>query len=194
MSASNALNVVKSTSGVVPLSKKYTLKSHGIWERIRRLFAIDPSRSNGIPLNPQYRNPPPGSNPPFSFIDPVTTPAGDIADNPYWKRDSRRSYPQMSVITQRDTVGLLRLGNRNSPKQELLGNSGTQALIEVEKESEAGLAAYFKKEGKPGTLTMLGMSGLPPLPSGASLQKDAGKYQLTEQNAYPKNYPCRTFH
>ncbi|TVY86406.1 NADH-ubiquinone oxidoreductase 21.3 kDa subunit, partial [Lachnellula willkommii] len=92
---------------LTPIPQKYTIQSTGIWERIRRLLAVDPTRSNGVPLNPQFRNPPPGSNEPLSFIDPVTIPAGDIAENAYWKRDSRRSYPQLSFVNQADAVALL---------------------------------------------------------------------------------------
>ncbi|POS84443.1 hypothetical protein EPUL_004561, partial [Erysiphe pulchra] len=186
MSATAATNSIKAVSRVVPVHKKYTLQSYGVWERIRRFFAIAPDRSNGVPLNPQYRNPPPGSNEPFSFVDPVTFPAGDIADNPYWKRDSRRSYPQLSFITQKDAVGLLKLGSQSAPKINLVGEAGTQALTEVQKESEAGLAAYIRKEGKTDILTVFGKDGLPPLPSGASLNQKTGKYHLAEENSYPE--------
>ncbi len=137
-------------------------------------------------MNPQFRNPPPGSNEPFSFKDPVTLPAGDIAGNPYWKRDARRSYPQLSTVTQGDVVGLLSIGSLNSPKRELIGEAGTQALIEVKKEGETGLAAYFTKTGKEGALAALGQDGLPPLPSGQSLKVGAGTYHLTEENSYPE--------
>lgn len=147
---------------------------------------MDPTRSNGVPLNPQFRNPAPGSNEPFTFIDPVTLPAGDIADNPYWKRDARRSYPKLSFVTQSDAVGLLSLGSANAPKKELIGEAGAQALVEVKKEGEMGLAAYFQKEGKTATLAALGKDGLPPLPSGASLKAGADKYHLTEENGYPE--------
>lgn len=34
-------------------------------------------------------------------------PASDIADNPYWKRDVRRAYPQLSMITQSELSSLL---------------------------------------------------------------------------------------
>jgi hypothetical protein len=166
-------------------SQKYTVQSTGIWETIRRIFAVDPSRSNGVPLNPQFRNPTPGSNDPFSFIDPVTIPAGDIADNPYWKRDVRRSYPRLSVVNQGDVVGLLTVGSQSAPKKELIGEAGTKELVEVKEEGETGLAAYFKT-GKGGALDMLGKDGLPPLPSGRSLKPGADKYALTAENAYPE--------
>lgn len=37
----------------------------------------------------------------------VSTIASDIAQNPYWKRDVRRAYPQLSVITQSELSALL---------------------------------------------------------------------------------------
>ncbi|KAI6714330.1 hypothetical protein PZA11_007823 [Diplocarpon coronariae] len=193
MSSTTAAKVAQVTNRVVPVHKKYTVQSTGIWERIRRFLVLDPSRSNGIPLNPQFRNPPPGSNPPFSFEDPVTLPAGDIANNAYWKRDARRNYPQLSFVTQGDVVGLLSLGSQSKPKRELIGEAGTQALVEAKKEGETGLAAFFTKEGGKGTLEQLGRDGLPPLPSGASLKAGADKYNLTADQAYPAKYPCRTF-
>ncbi|EPE29325.1 hypothetical protein GLAREA_00485 [Glarea lozoyensis ATCC 20868] len=175
------------------VAKKYTVQSTGIWELIRRFFAVDPTRSNGIPLNPQFRNPPPGSNEPFSFIEPVTLPAGDIADNPYWKRDARRSYPQLSFVNQADAVALLSIGSASAPKKELIGESGSKELVSVKEEGSLGLSAFFAKSGKSGVLEALGKDGLPPLPSGASLKAGADKYHLTAENAYPEQYPCRTF-
>ncbi|KAF8862408.1 NADH-ubiquinone oxidoreductase 21.3 kDa subunit [Acephala macrosclerotiorum] len=193
MSSHTAAKAAQATNRVIAVNKKYTVQSTGIWERLRRLLAVDPSRSNGVPLNPQFRNPPPGSNAPFSFLDPVTIPAGDIAENPYWKRDARRSYPQLSTVTQGDAVGLLALGSRNAPKKELIGEAGSKELVSVKEEGEKGLSAYFGKVGKEGTLAALGKDGLPPLPSGASLREGADKYHLTAGNAYPEQYPCRTF-
>lgn len=146
---------------------------------------MDSTRSNGVPLNPQFRNPTPGSNEPFSFIDPVTIPAGDIADNPYWKRDSRRSYPRLSVVNQGDVVGLLTVGSESAPKKELIGEAGTKELVQVKQEGETGLAAYFKG-GKGRALESLGKDGMPPLPSGANLKAGMDKYNLTAENAYPE--------
>ncbi|KAI1002305.1 hypothetical protein K3495_g5896 [Podosphaera aphanis] len=194
MSSTTAANIARVGSRVVPVHKKYTVQSYGIWERIRRIFAVEPARSNGVPLNPQFRNPAPGSNAPFSFIDPVTLPAGDIADNPYWKRDVRRAYPRLSFVSQSDAVALLRLGSQAAPKQELIGDAGSQALAEVQRESEKGLAAYLHAEGTTSsTLSVLGENGLPPLPSRTHLNSDADRYNLTPENAYPEKYPCRTF-
>lgn len=171
---------------LTPTPQKYTIQSTGIWERIRRLLAVDPTRSNGVPLNPQFRNPPPGSNEPLSFIDPVTIPAGDIAENAYWKRDSRRSYPQLSFVNQADAVALLSVGSEAAPKRELVGEEGGKALVQAKGEGEKGLAAHFEAVGKGGVLEALGNGGLPPLPSGAHLREGADKYALTKENAYPE--------
>ncbi|KAH6674122.1 hypothetical protein B0J14DRAFT_589274 [Halenospora varia] len=193
MSSHAAAKAAQASSRVIGVGKKYTVQSTGIWELIRRFFAVDPNRSNGVPLNPQFRNPPPGSNDPFSFVDPVTLPAGDIADNPYWKRDSRRNYPQLSFVNQSDVVGLLSVGSASAPKKELIGDAGSKELMSVKEEGEMGLAKFFEKGGKQGVLEALGKDGLPPLPSGASLKAGADKYQLTEEPGYPEQYPCRTF-
>jgi hypothetical protein len=114
----------------------------------------------------------------------VTIPAGDIADNPYWKRDARRSYARPSVVSQADVVGLLTVGSASAPKKELIGEAGTKELVQVKKDGETGLAAYFSG-AKGRALESLGRDGLPPLPSGASLKAGADKYNLTAENAYP---------
>jgi hypothetical protein len=138
-----------------------------------------------VPLNPQFRNPPPGSNDPFSFTDTVTIPAGDIADNPYWKRDTRRGYAVPSVVSQADVVGLLSVGSASAPKKELIGEAGAKELVQVKEEGETGLAAYFNG-GKGRALESLGKDGMPPLPSAASLKQGADKYNLTAENAFPE--------
>lgn len=166
--------------------QKYTLQSTGIWERIRVAFAVEPSRSNGVPLNPQFRNPPPGSNDPLLYDDPVTLPAADIAGNPYWKRDARRSYPRLSVVNQADMVGLLSVGSAAAPKQELIGEAGNKSLIAATQEGEKGVAAFFRE--KKDVTDVLGKDGLPPLPSGMSLKAGGAKYELTDENAYPEEY------
>lgn len=121
----------------------------------------------------------------MTFDDPVTIPAGDIADNAYWKRDVRRSYPRLSVVNQADVVGLLSVGSAGKPKRELIGEEGQKALVSAKQEGETlGLAAYFKKEG--GMKSVLDERGLPPLPSGASMIPGGKKYDLTPENAYPE--------
>jgi hypothetical protein len=84
--------------------------------------ALNPSISSGLPLPTVNRNPPPGSRPEkystpatkgglcFScvlVIDSWYASASDPAQNPYWKRDMRRAYPQLSVVTQPNLSTLL---------------------------------------------------------------------------------------
>ena len=86
-------------------------------------------------------------------------------------------------MNQADAVGLLSVGSAAAPKKELVGESGAQVLVEVRKEGEGGLAAYFQG-GKRRALESLGKDGMPPLPSGANLKVGADKYKLTEEQAY----------
>ncbi|KAI0973967.1 NADH-ubiquinone oxidoreductase 21.3 kDa subunit [Xylaria arbuscula] len=190
--------VAKLARGVVPLSQKQTLESTGIWDRVRRVFAVDPNRSSGVPLNPYFRNPPPGALDPLTYDDPVTLPAGDIADNPYWKRDSRRAYPKLSIVNQGDAVALLSVGSAAAPKQELIGDAGAKQLVAVAEEGKTGgLAAYFEKNTAAAAEQDFLVDRLPPLPSGERKKADgkweAYKYDLTEEASYPEDYPCRTF-
>lgn len=168
-----------------------------MWERIRRTLAVDPDRSNGIPLNLQYRNPPPGANHPEAYDDPVTVPAGDIADNAYYKRDVRRNYPRLSVVKQADIVGLLSVGTKANPKDDVLqiGDAGVKQLVLAKQEAEeAGLAALFEKnEGS--TAMIFGQDGLPPFPSGMSRDSSEGgrKYVMDADRTegFPEEYDKR---
>lgn len=168
--------------------QKQTLQSTGIWESFRKALAIDPNRSNGVPLNPYFRYPAPGSNAPESFEDPVTLPAADIAGNPYWKRDTRRNYPQLSVVSQADVVSLLTVGSAASPKVELVGEAGEKALVAAQQEGETtGLSKVLAKATPKDVAKDLFVGGMPPLPSGQSLAEgewNVHKYKLTER-AYP---------
>lgn len=143
-----------------------------------------------MPLNPHFRYPAPGSNPPGSFEDPVTLPAGDIAGNPYWKRDSRRSYPRLSVVNQADVAGLLAVGSEASPKVELIGDAGAKQLVAAQEEGESkGLAKALEKVSAADVVKDVFVDGMPPLPSGQSLAQgkwDVHKYTLAEETAYPQ--------
>ncbi|OCK86780.1 21 kDa subunit of NADH dehydrogenase [Cenococcum geophilum 1.58] len=174
--------------------KKYTVQPTGLYARINRLFAVDPGRSTGVPLNPQFRNPPPGAQDPNAYDDPVTLPAADLAENPYWKRDVRRRYPRLSTVTQADVVGLLEVGSKVAPRVELIGEAGQKQLVEVRSEGEKGLAAFFEKE-KALAKDVLGPGGMPPLPSGLHLMDAEGmkRYELLDEQSYGADYPCRTF-
>lgn len=185
----------------------------GFWARIYNFFAVDPSRSSGIPINQQYRRPYPAGNDPKLYDDPVTVPAADLAENPYWKRDMRRAYPRLSVVTQGDVVGLLTVGSAAAPKDTLqIGDAGQKQLVAVKEEGSKGLAAFFENDKK-GVLSVLGPDGLPPMPSGLYPKRDGQRaYEMLKEQSYGakyvlvlskdlarartdllRSYPCRTF-
>ncbi|KAJ5653488.1 hypothetical protein N7490_000491 [Penicillium lividum] len=187
-----AKSASKSASNVFPIGQKYSVQSTGIWERIRRVLAVDPDRSTGVPLNSQFRLPSPGSLPPLSYDDPVTMPAGDLADNPYWKRDVRRNYPQLSTISQADAVSLLTVGSQAAPKDDVLkiGEAGEKQLVSVKEQGEErGLAALFEKDQK-SIQGVLGANGLPPTPCNINPapQPSQSKYEITHDQGYPSVY------
>ncbi|KAK5116619.1 hypothetical protein LTR62_007293 [Meristemomyces frigidus] len=171
---------------------KYTVQPTGFWARVNNFFAIDSKRSTGIPLNPQFRNPPPGGNDPQLYDDPVTVPAADLAENPYWKRDVRRQYPQLSMVSQSDVVGLLSVGSAAAPKEDVLqiGDAGAKQLVAVKEEGEKGLSQYFEKD-KSAFKALMGPNGLPPLPT--SRHPQGKRYEMLQDQSYGTSYPCRTF-
>ncbi|KAL1897410.1 hypothetical protein Sste5346_004146 [Sporothrix stenoceras] len=192
MASKAAAKAVTSASHVVSISQKQTLQSKGIWEGFRRLMAIDKNRSNGVPLNPYYRTPVPGQQDPLQITDPVTLPAGDIAGNPYWKRDARRNYPRLSTVTQADAVALLSVGSAAAPKAELIGEAGSKALVAATETGKTeGLGTFLAKSNATATPAVADffVDGLPPLPSGQSLNSgawDVHKYELVPEQTYPE--------
>ncbi|KAI9811642.1 MAG: hypothetical protein M1827_005391 [Pycnora praestabilis] len=191
MSAGQGAKAAASARNAISSYKKYTVQSTGIWERIRRALAVDPDRSSGIPLT-LYRNPTPGGVDPLSFDDPTTIPAGDIAENPYYKRDMRRSYPQLSTVSQADVVGLLSVGSKSSPKEDVLqiGDAGAKQLVQVKQDGEEkGLAAFFEKDKK-NMAGVLGPTGLPPMPAGLSRAPKGKQYVMDQdrEQGFPEEY------
>ncbi|KAF2642294.1 21 kDa subunit of NADH dehydrogenase [Massarina eburnea CBS 473.64] len=173
--------------------QRYTIQPKGIYAFISRLLSIDPKRSTGVPLNPTFRNPPPGGVDPATYDDPVTLPSADIAENPYWKRDVRRRYPQLSTVTQADAVALLSVGSAANPKQELIGEAGSKQLVAAQEEGAKGLSVAFEKNTGLAK-DVLGPGGIPPLPSGLHFSVDGKKgYHIEEEQSYGDDYPCRSF-
>ena len=149
------------------------------------LLNVDPGRSTGVPLNPQFRNPPPAGNDPKAYDDPVTVPAADIADNPYWKRDARRSYPKLSFVNQSDIVGLLSVGSQASPKDGVLqiGDAGSKQIVAVKEEGQKGLPAFFEKDKK-SISGVLATNGLPPSPSNLGQNARTTRYEINKEQTY----------
>lgn len=142
-------------------------------------------------MNPQFRNPPPGALDPNSYDDPVTLPAADIAENPYWKRDVRRRYPKLSTITQADAVALLQIGSAAAPKQELIGDAGSKQLIAAQEQGSKGLAVAFEANSALAK-DVLGAGGMPPMPPSMSSTTALGqkRYNLEQRGdqGYPEEY------
>lgn len=181
--------LASSAAGKHAYYKKYTVQPTGIWKRIGDFFAVDPKRSSGIPLNPQYRLPSPGATDPKLYDDPTTVPAADLAENPYWKRDVRRQYPKLSVVKQPDIVGLLSVGSAQSPKEDVLqiGDAGAKQLVAVKEEGQKGLSAFFQKDNKAG-LSVLGPNGLPPLPTSRYPSSTPKRYEMLKEQSYGTKY------
>ncbi|KAF9478607.1 21 kDa subunit of NADH dehydrogenase [Pholiota conissans] len=86
-------------------STLYHLSPKGFWKKFRDAVVVNPEISSGLPLASLNRYPTPASRP-EKYSTPATK-ASDPAQNPYWKRDVRRAYPQLSVVTQSELSTLL---------------------------------------------------------------------------------------
>ncbi|KAF8738062.1 hypothetical protein AX14_012038 [Amanita brunnescens Koide BX004] len=86
-------------------STLYHLSPKGFWKKFRNVVSANPDISSGLPVASLNRYPQPASRP-ETYSTPATK-ASDPAQNPYWKRDVRRAYPQLSVITQTELSSLL---------------------------------------------------------------------------------------
>ncbi|TFY78480.1 hypothetical protein EWM64_g5531 [Hericium alpestre] len=84
---------------------RYHLSPKGFWKKFRDAVVVNPEISSGLPLQSVNRQPPPASRP-EKYSTPATK-ASDPAQNPYWKRDVRRAYPQLSVVSQPELATLL---------------------------------------------------------------------------------------
>ncbi|PPQ67318.1 hypothetical protein CVT25_005902 [Psilocybe cyanescens] len=111
-------------------STLYHLSPKGFWKKFREVVAVNPEISSGLPSASLHRYPPPASRP-----EQYSTPAGkasDPAQNPYWKRDVRRAYPQLSVVTQSDLSTLL-IEHSNAPAVSAPTEGADQAAVPAAK-------------------------------------------------------------
>ena len=162
----------------------------GIWNWVKQTFQIAPERSSGITFNESYRNPMPGT-PNAKYKEPLTAPASDIAQNPYYARDVRRQYPAISMFTQEKVAGLLTYGNKAQPAIAD-GNEGITALSKL---SELQLTQAIESDGEKNVAAILGEGGVPPLPMG----KRGRSWQLDPSSGFGGHkmgegeYPVRSF-
>ncbi len=103
------------------------------------------------------------------------------------------------MVKQADVVGLLSVGSKANPKENVLqiGDAGAKQLVQVKQEGEQkGLAAFFEKD-KSITAGIFGPDGLPPFPSGMSRASPVGGKQYVmdadREQGYPEEYVKKTF-
>lgn len=133
----------------------------GIWNWVKQTFQIAPERSSGLTFNESYRNPMPGSRPEI-YKEPVTAPANDIAQNPYFARDVRRQYPATSFFSQAKVAGLLTYGNKSQPAIAD-GDAGITALANI---GALQLTSAIEAASEKNQNLILAEGGVPPLPLG----------------------------
>ena len=96
-------------------------------------------------------------------------------------------------MKQADVVGLLTVGSKTLPKDDVLqiGDAGSKQLVEVRTQGEEkGLAGYFEKE-KGAAAAVLGPSGLPPMPCDLSRQSSEGARKYVMNTERTEGYPER---
>ncbi|KAF9650858.1 NADH dehydrogenase 21 kDa subunit [Thelephora ganbajun] len=86
-------------------STLYHASPKGFWKKFRDATVVNPEISSGLPIPSLNRYPQPGSRP-EKYSTPATK-ASDPAENPYWKRDVRRAFPKLSVVTQPELSAFL---------------------------------------------------------------------------------------
>lgn len=183
------------SGGPVPIWKKYTTGSTGIWEKLRKALALVPNRSSGNPVVSLYRKSPPGDRieDGKNYENPVTFPAGDIKGNPFYKRDFRRNYPQVHGFNQTKVSGLLQLGSAENPRISI-GDKGTKELsVFIDPSQEVSLASTLSSVS-PSVLKgeLLGKEGEPIV--APSLKKFHWTIlQEPQHGMFTDNYPCRMF-
>lgn len=183
------------SGGPVPVWKKYTTRSVGIWEKIRVLLSLVPNRSSGNPIVSLYRAIPPGARieEANQYKEPVTLPTGDIKGNPYHLRDYRRNYPQIHGFDQSKISGLLKVGSASNPRVSIgdKGNKELSVFIDPSKPvSLATTLATVPENVIKGEL--LGKHGEPIVAPSLNKFKWTILQEL-QHGMYNENYPCRIF-
>jgi len=100
----------------------YHLSPKGFWKKFRDAVVVNPEISSGLPIQGVQRYPQPGSRP-ERYSTPATK-ASDPAQNPYWKRDVRRAYPRLSVVSQSELSSLM-LEHSQAPSVAAPGGSAS---------------------------------------------------------------------
>ena len=128
---------------------------------------------------------------PEEYIEPMTAPASDLAENPYWQRDTRREYPRTLVYSQPYIAGLLSYGSAANPRIAA-GETGTKALAEVTS-GKLELTTVLSSSDV-GREVLKRNGGLPPLP-GTGRGRKQWRFRLNKESeqGYDQEYPVRSF-
>ncbi|TDL26120.1 NADH dehydrogenase [Rickenella mellea] len=144
-------------------STLYHLAPRGFWKKFRDAVVVNPEISSGLPLPSVHRYPQPASRP-ERYATPATK-ASDPAQNPYWKRDVRRAYPRLSVVTQ-DQLSTFLLQKpvqaSVSAPGESKDNSTEASSVPVAQQTAKDLPSAIAAAAKEGKL--FSESKLPPQP------------------------------
>ncbi|EJT46354.1 hypothetical protein A1Q1_05001 [Trichosporon asahii var. asahii CBS 2479] len=157
----------------------YHLEPEGFWKKFHDAVVVNPKISSGLPLPLKNRYPPPASRP-ERYATPATK-ASDVAFNPYYKRDTRRAYPQTSVVTQAELSALLIAG----PAQAALpsGTTSTELTESNTPDLTVAIAAIPQNSFVAAGINTGKTAGLPPTPPPANPK---GKWQPKQGEYIPR--------
>lgn len=191
LSSATSTLKLKMSGGPVPVWKKYTTGSTGIWETFRKWATLVPNRSSGNPYVPFYRVPSPSSEKRI-YKDARTIPASDIVENDFFARDNRRNHPQMSTFDQSKIGGLLKLGNSTNSRLSK-GDEGIKQLATIKNDSIKLVDVLSSVPKNVIYGEVLGKSGEPIV--APNLNKKFSVKLLTEEEhgMYNEDYPVRIF-
>lgn len=179
------------SGGPVPVWKKYTTGSTGIWETFRKWATLVPNRSSGNPYVPYYRVPSPSSET-HVYKDARTIPASDIIGNSYYSRDNRKNHPQISTFNQAKIGGLLKLGNSVNSRLPK-GDEGVKQLA-ILKSDEVKLVDVLQSVPKSVIYgEVLGKSGEPIVAPNLNKKFSVKIIGEEEHGMYNDDYPVRIF-
>ncbi|TID30379.1 hypothetical protein CANINC_001081 [Pichia inconspicua] len=179
------------SGGPVPVWKKYTTGSTGIWEVVRNWLTLVPNRSSGNPYVPFYRVPSPSSEK-HVYKDPRTIPASDIVENSYHKRDNRRNHPRMSTFDQSQIGSLLKIGNSTNSRLPK-GDEGVKQLT-ILKTEPVKLTEVLKTTPKNVIYgEILGKEGQPITAPNLNKKFAVKILREEEHGIYNEDYPVRIF-
>lgn len=179
------------SGGPVPVWKKYTTGSTGVWETFRKWATLVPNRSSGNPYVPYYRVPSPSSEK-HIYKDARTIPADDIVENSFYNRDFRRNYPRMSTFDQSKIGGLLKLGNATNSRLPK-GDEGVKQLAVLKNESVKLIEVLQSVPKNVIYGEVLGKEGEPIVAPNLNKKFSVKIIDEEEHGMYSDDYPVRIF-